>query len=110
MAAQPLRRSGERIARDSANSRPRALERSMHHRGWVAATKGSYMTSSNLIDEKLAGIRGRARVQAHLLSMDATWRGFLWNATALEEPLTKSGGSILSNGTAPPCSLRWCRG
>ena len=56
------------------------------------------MANPSLISRKLSGIRDRAQLQAHLLSMDAhdIWRSLEHELSALEEQLGRSGDAILA--------------
>jgi len=57
------------------------------------------MNHETQISQKLSALRERARVQVHLLSLDAheIWRTLEGELTTLEEQLTKSGGSIIAS-------------
>jgi CBS domain-containing protein len=57
------------------------------------------MTYQAQISQKLTGIRDRARIQAHLLSMDAhdVWSAIERELTTLEEQLARSGNAIVAS-------------
>jgi CBS domain-containing protein len=57
------------------------------------------MTHESQISQKFSALRDRARLQVHLLSLDAheIWRSLEGELSTLEEQLSKSGGSIIAS-------------
>src|SRR5450432_199982 len=57
------------------------------------------MTNQSLLTQKLVVIRDRARLQAHLLSMDAhdVWHSLERERTVIEEQLTRNGTAIVTS-------------